>query len=39
MTKRSIGYRLWKHLSKKYSSGNDDSATKNIISVVGGGNQ
>ena len=36
MQHRSIGYRLWKHLSKKYSSGNDDSATKNIISVVGG---
>lgn len=38
MHHRSIGYRLWKHLNKKYGSSNDAFVTKNII-YGGGGNQ
>lgn len=36
MQHRSIGYRLWKHLNKKYGGSNDVSVTENIISVGGG---
>lgn len=36
MKHRSIGYRLWKHLNKKYGGGNGVSVTKDI-SMSGGG--
>ena len=37
MKHRSIGYRLWKHLNKKYGESNGASVTENIISRGGGG--
>lgn len=35
----SIGYRLWKHLNKKYGESNGASVAENIISGVGGEGQ
>lgn len=36
MKHRSIGYRLWKHLNKKYGGGNGVPVTKDIIMSGGG---